>query len=62
MNEFCEVSAKELDHVEGGFGLIPALVARLLDATRLPDLEEPGEVLPGFDAFLAETQRISGIR
>ncbi len=62
MNEFCEVSADELDQVAGGFGLLVAVVARVLDATRLPDLEEPGEPLPGFDNFLAETQRISGLR
>jgi hypothetical protein len=61
MNEFSAVSAEELDKVEGGIGLIPAIVALVVDGGRtLPGLDEPGEVLPGFDNFLAETRRISG--
>lgn len=63
MNEFCAASAEELRQIEGGFGLIPAIVALVVDGGReLPGLEEAGEPLPGFDNFLAATRRISGLR
>ncbi|MDZ4780647.1 MAG: hypothetical protein SGJ19_10375 [Planctomycetia bacterium] len=63
MNEFLTVSAEELEQVAGGFGLLVAAAGLLLDGGRtLPGFEEPGEPLPGFDKFLAETKRISGLR
>ncbi len=62
MNEFSAVSADEINQVEGGIVPIIAAGVILLAGGCIGDLEEAGEPLPGFDAFLAETRRISRLR
>lgn len=60
MSEFRALRADELSQVDGGFLPLVVVGVALLAGGCLSDLDEPGEVLPGFDDFLANTKRISG--
>jgi hypothetical protein len=56
MNEFSAVSAEQLEEVDGGtFMQLPLLASEIYR-----NVTSDGEVLPGFNKFLAETRRIAG--
>jgi hypothetical protein len=66
MNEFTAVSAEQLDQVEGGIVPLIAIAggALIVYGAYLIGTSGSGggggEVLPGFNNFLANTQRIAG--